>query len=420
MPLLNSHLQTVAASYSLLSGAIGLLLAVLSVSYTSAFASSLPPVSGDSHAETVPLIWVKATVKSGDTLYSIANKHNIKVGELHRILNSGKPAERLSRIKPGDEVRFAFSLDNSVQRVVARIDEEAILLIKRYGKIFSASTVDQPLERRIQHATGTVTHSLFHAGREAGISDAIVMSMADLFGWDIDFTLDVRTGDRFGVVYETLYRDGEYLRDGDILAAEYINRSDAYRAARYTNPLGNSDYFSPDGKTLRKAFLRSPVDFARVSSGFNLKRNHPILHSIRAHKGVDYAAAIGTPVRTTGDGKVIYRGRKGHYGRTIVLQHGSRYSTLYAHLSKYAGRVRVGSYVTQGQIIGYIGRSGLVTGAHLHYEFRADGVHHNPFKFKFPGVAPIPKQYRKDFIDKTTSLFARLDQLSGNYLVLSE
>ncbi len=366
------------------------------------------------------LNWVTTTVKSGDTLYAIAEKHNISINELYRIIHSSKPAKQLTRIKPGDQIQFAFSADNTIQQISKLIDEETRLLIQRTGEGFSTNAISEPLERRVQHASGIVTHSLFGAAREAGISESTVMSLAGLFGWDIDFSLDVRSGDRFSVVYESLYRDGEYLRDGDILVAEYINSGTPYRAARYTDPKGHSDYYSPDGKTLRKAFLRSPVDFARVSSGFSLKRKHPILHTIRAHRGVDYAAKRGTPIRSTGDGKVVHRGRKGGYGRTIVIKHGSRYSTLYAHLSKYAGKARVGKRVTQGQIIGYIGSSGLATGPHLHYEFRADGVHRNPLKFKFPGAAPVAKKYRQDFDLKTAPLFAKLDKLTRSQLALSE
>ncbi|MEM7294081.1 MAG: peptidoglycan DD-metalloendopeptidase family protein [Pseudomonadota bacterium] len=343
--------------------------------------------SGATTSET-DLTWVTAVVKSGDTLSAIADRHKIGPSELHRIVNSGKDAKKLARLRPGDEIEFAFDGENSVQRISKRIDEETRLLVERTVDGFSASTVSEPLERRVQYASGIINHSLFGAANEAGISSGIIMELAGLFGWDVDFGLDVRTGDQFSVVYETLYRNGDFVRDGKIIAAEFINRGERYRALRYTNPEGATDYYSPDGATLRKAFLRSPVDFARISSGFNLKRKHPILHTIRAHKGVDYAAKTGTPIRSTGDGKVVHRGSKGGYGRTIIIQHGSRYSTLYAHMSKYASKAKLGSRVKQGQIIGYIGSSGLATGPHLHYEFRADGVHRNPLSFKFPRCCP--------------------------------
>ncbi len=364
--------------------------------------------------------WVTSTVKSGDTLSAIADKYNIGAGDLHLIVNAGKPAKRLARIKPGDKIHFAFDAGDKVQQIMTRVDEETRLLIQRTDTGFSASTIIEPLQRRTQYASGTVTHSLFSAVGAAGVSQSTIMKFAGLFGWDIDFSLDVRDGDRFSIVYESLYRDGEYVRDGGIVAAEYINRGTSYRAVRYTDPDDNTDHYSADGKTLRKAFLRSPIGFARVSSGFNLKRKHPVLHTIRAHKGVDYAAKKGTPIRATGDGKVVLRGRKGGYGRTIVLKHGSRYSTLYAHMSRYAGNMRPGSRVKQGQIIGYVGRSGMTTGAHLHYEFRADGVHRNPLRFRFPGVAPVAENYRDDFAAQTAPLFGQLDLLGSNQVALGE
>ena len=364
------------------------------------------------------LNWVTSVVKAGDTLSAIADKHNIAPSELHRIVNSGSTARKIARLHPGDEIKFGFGADNTVQLVSKQLDEETRLLIRRTDDGFAASTISDPLQRRLRYASGTIEHSLFGAANEAGISSSIIMEMAGLFGWDIDFSLDVRTGDQFSVVYESLFRDEQYVRDGRIIAAEFVNNGEKYRALFYTDPDGRSDYYTPAGQSMRKAFLRSPVDFARVSSGFSLKRKHPILHTIRAHKGVDYAAKTGTPIRSTGDGKVIHRGRKGGYGRTIVIQHGSRYSTLYAHMSKYASKARVGKRVKQGQIIGYVGKSGLASGPHLHYEFRADGVHRNPLRFKFPGVSPVATQHRADFQNKTAELTAQLDVLGRSRLAL--
>lgn len=417
MPSSNSYLHTVvqAIESRLFSTLKYLLFVVFSTLSVDTLANTT-----ENAISTTPLNWATTTVKSGDTLYAIAERHNISANELHRIIHSSESAKQLTRIKPGDQIQFAFAANNDVQMISKQIDEETRLLIQQTEQGFTSNQINEPLERRIQRASGTITHSLFGAAKEAGISEVTVMNLASLFGWDIDFSLDVRSGDKFRVVYESLYKNGEYLRDGNILVAEYINRGTSYRAVRYTDPENRSDYYSPDGKTLRKAFLRSPVDFARVSSGFSLKRKHPILHTIRAHKGVDYAAKTGTPVRTTGDGKVVHRGRKGGYGRAIIIQHGTCYSTLYAHLSKYSNKARLGKRVTQGQIIGYVGSSGLATGPHLHYEFRADGVHRNPLRFKFPGVAPVPKKYSKDFDEKTTPLLTQLDRINDSQLALSE
>ena len=238
------------------------------------------------------------------------------------------------------------------------------------------------------------------------------MEMAEIFGWDIDFSLDIRAGDEFLVLYEELYENGDKVGDGNILAAEFINQKKSYRAVRYENPNGRVAYFAPDGLSMRKAFLRSPVKFGRVSSRFNLKRLHPVLHKIRAHRGVDYAAPRGTPIRASGDGKVIFVGRKGGYGRTVMLRHGSTYTTLYAHMNGYAKGVRSGRRVNQGQVIGYIGSSGLATGPHLHYEFRVRGVHRNPLTVKLPQAAPVPREHKHDFIEKTRSFVTQLDVIA--------
>ena len=246
------------------------------------------------------------------------------------------------------------------------------------------------------------------------------MELAGIFGWDVDFALDIRKGDNFTVVYEEMYRNGEKIKDGNILTAEFINHGKTYQAVRYTNPENNrTEYFTPDGKSMRKTFLRSPVNFARISSGFTTSRYHPVLHKFRSHKGVDYAAKRGTAIRASGDGKIVHRGRKGGYGRTIIIQHGSKYSTLYAHLNSYKSKLRVGSKVKQGQTIGYLGSSGLATGPHLHYEFRVNGVHRNPLTVKLPTAKPVPKRYLADFELKTTPMLAQLELFTRTQVALN-
>ena len=245
------------------------------------------------------------------------------------------------------------------------------------------------------------------------------MELAGIFGWDIDFALDIRQGDSFAVIYEEVFLDGEKVRDGDIIAATFSNRGESYQAIRYTDASNHTDYYSPDGHSMRKAFLRTPVEFSRISSRFSLGRKHPILNTIRAHKGVDYAAPRGTPIKATGDGKVIYRGVKGGYGNVVIIQHGSSYSTLYGHMSRFARGVHSGSHVKQGQIIGYVGSSGLATGPHLHYEFRINGVHRNPLTVKLPDAQPLPKQYMADFQMHANQLVASLDLLSKTNVALA-
>ena len=251
------------------------------------------------------------------------------------------------------------------------------------------------------------------AAQNAGVSQNIIMELANIFGWDIDFALDIRKGDSFTLLYEELFRDGEKISDGNILAAEFINDDQAYRAVRYTNPQTNqSEYFTPDGKSMRKAFLRTPVNFTRISSRFTVSRYHPVLHKVRSHKGVDYAAKSGTPIQSAGDGKVIFKGKKGGYGNVLIVQHGSKYTTLYAHLKSFNKKLKVGSKVRQGQTIAYVGSTGLATGPHLHYEFRVNGTHRNPLTVKLPASSPVPERYMADFELSTTPLFAQLDLLA--------
>jgi murein DD-endopeptidase MepM/ murein hydrolase activator NlpD len=293
------------------------------------------------------------------------------------------------------------------------IDPTHSLRVWQNGDGFKSSLIERPVEHRIAHTSGVINSSLFEAAQQAGMSDRMTMELAGIFGWDIDFALDIRDGDRFSVIYDDLYVDGKQLRHGDILAAEFVNNGTTYRALRFTDASGHSDYYSPDGKSMRKAFLRTPVEFSRISSYFSTARYHPILNRIRAHKGVDYAAPIGTPVKATGDGKVVFVGRRGGYGNAIELQHGARYSTLYGHLSRFARGLHRGDHVHQGQIIGFVGMTGLATGPHLHYEFRINGVHRNPLKVKFPDAAPIPAKYKQDFMTASRRFLAQLEAIDG-------
>jgi len=240
------------------------------------------------------------------------------------------------------------------------------------------------------------------------------MNLVDIYQWDIDFSSDIRKGDTFKVIYEKLYRNNEAIGDGDILAVEFVNSGKTIKAIRSTDPSGRTSYYTPKGRSMRKAFLRNPIDIVRITSHFDPKRKHPVLHTLRAHKGTDYGAPIGTPIRSSGDGKVIFAGKKGAYGNTIILKHGEKYTTLYAHMSKFAKEMKPGKRVHQGQIIGYVGKTGRVTGAHLHYEFRIHGHHKNPQKVKLPGAKPLAKKYRNDFKQKSKSYIAMLEGTQVN------
>ncbi len=275
------------------------------------------------------------------------------------------------------------------------------------------------METRLAYASGTIDSSLFAAGQKAGLSDTVVMQLAAIFGWDVDFALDIRHGDSFTVLYEQQYLDGEKLADGNIIAAEFINQGTAYNAIRFTDPSGNGGYYTPAGLSMRKAFLRSPVDFYRISSRFQRERLNPVLHIRRPHLGVDYAAPTGTPIKAAGDGKIIFRGRKGGYGNVIIIQHTGVYRTLYGHMSRFRGGLSVGSHVRQGQVIGYVGMTGLATGPHLHYEFLVNGTHRNPLTVKLPNASPIAAKYRAAFEAQAKTLMARLDTVKRTTLALN-
>jgi murein DD-endopeptidase MepM/ murein hydrolase activator NlpD len=368
-----------------------------------------PPAAG---TEESAGSWHTVTVKSGDSLAGIFARLDIPPVQLHELLEQGGAAGNLKRIYPGQTLRLMTSKDEGLLKLSYQIDQLSSLEISRDGKDFDISTTHLTPERREITTSGVIDSSLFVAAQKAGLADKMTMELAGIFAWDVDFALDIRKGDRFTVLYDELYLDGEDIGGGNILAAEFVNQGKHYQAIRYTDVSGKTDYYSPDGKSMRKTFLRTPVEFSRISSRFSLGRKHPILNRIRAHKGVDYAAAYGTPIKATGNGKIVHRGKKGGYGNTIIIQHGSQYSTLYAHMSKYRGGLKVGSKVTQGETIGYIGSSGLATGPHLHYEFLVNGAHRDPLKVKLPGADPLNKKYLDDFHAKAESLLAQMELIS--------
>ena len=361
-------------------------------------------------------------MKSGDSLARLFQRAGLGASQLDELMKSGDAVKKLRRIYPKDHIELASDKAGKLLALRYDLDTFSYLQVERKDGYLKAKINKHAIEKRTAHASGVIQSSLFLAAQKAGISQNLIMELAGIFGWDIDFALDIRKGDRFTVLYEELYRDGEKVKDGNILAAEFTNQGRTYRAVRYTNPETNrAEYYTPNGKSMRKAFLRTPVNFSRISSRFTLNRYHPILHKFRSHKGVDYAAKRGTPVYAAGDGKVIFKGRKGGYGRVIILQHGSKYTTLYAHLNSFNRKIRLGGKVKQGQTIAYVGSSGLATGPHLHYEFRVNGVHRNPLTVKLPESKPVPKRFLADFRNHTSAVLAQLDSLSrSQQLALAE
>lgn len=352
--------------------------------------------------------WRKVVVKSGDTISTIFKRQGFH-DQYVELFKNKTIAKQLRRIHPGQAIHLGLGNRGLEELKMQPNQSEQLHIVRNDDGDFEATLTPLDFEKRIQLASGQITHSLFLAGRDAGLSGKMIMQMASILGWDIDFSLDVRRGDRFNVIYEQRYRDEKPIGDAEILAAEYVNRGKVYRAYRHSLQNGETDYFTEDGRSVRKAFLRSPVNFARISSHFNLQRRHPILNRIRAHKGVDYAARSGTPIMAAGDGKIIFRGRKGGYGNTVIIQHGSAYSTLYGHMSRFKSGQRTGSRVRQGDIVGYVGSSGLATGPHLHYEFRINGVHRNPVTVELPKAEPLPKEELAAFKTSIQPLQARMD-----------
>ena len=351
-----------------------------------------------------------APVLSGDNLAKIFDRQGLDPGDLQRVLDSGPEGRSLYSIRPGHEFDFSTDADGNLQHLIYRPDRLKRLSFRRNGDRFEAQETVRAPETFNAYRSGRIQvgKSLFLACKDVGLSDAFATKLADIFKWDIDFILDVRPGDEFHVLYEELRIDGEYLGEGDILAAEFVARGRTHAAVRYVGADGVAGFYAPDGSAMRKAFLRAPLDFTRVSSRFNLNRVHPLWKSSMPHRGIDYAAPTGTAVKAAGAGKVAVRGRTGPNGNYVVLQHGARYQTKYLHLSRIASALKVGQAVAQGQVIGYVGATGWATGPHLHYEFLVDGVHKNPSTVELPTADPVHVADRQTFHAATTPLLADL------------
>jgi murein DD-endopeptidase MepM/ murein hydrolase activator NlpD len=358
------------------------------------------------------------TVKSGDSLDRMFRRNDLSIADLAAMLDLPTVADYLARISPGDR----FEIIRQGPRVLSlsrEVSESQRLWIKQDGEGYVAELIDLETEIRTAGAHGVIDATLWDAATDAGLDWPVIKAITDTFEWDIDFALEVRTGDSFTVVYEEIWRDGVKLSNGEIVAAEFVNRGDIYRAARYIDATGNADWFTPDGMNVKRPFLRNPIEFTRVSSNFNPNRRHPILNTIRAHRGVDLAAATGTPVRAAGDGKIIAASANGSYGNRVEIQHGGGITTLYAHLNGY-GKFRVGDRVKQGDEIGFVGMTGGATGPHLHYEYRLNGVHRNPRTVELPDAEPIDRNYLDDFRGKSASLWRQLDLYQGTLLARND
>ena len=352
---------------------------------------------------------INLIVRSGDTMDLIFRKNKLDLGHLAEIIKLPEIGKHIRKLHPGDKFKIQHNQGKLIS-LYHELDLTSAILVSKIESGFKTEIVEQPIELRRQLGYGRIETSLFESAAQAGMSDKLIMNLAGIFGWDIDFVFDIREGDDYYILFEQIYQDDKYRTDGEIIATEFNNNGRTFQAVRYIDKNGLSGYFTPEGHSIRKTFIRAPVDFTRISSSFNLRRKHPILNKIRAHRGVDYAAPHGTPIKAAGDGKVIFHGSKNGYGNALILQHGGNITTLYGHMSKFANSTRIGKGVKQGQTIGYVGSTGLATAAHLHYEYRLNGVHRNPRTVRLPQTAPIREEYREDFLTTATPILEELDR----------
>ena len=360
----------------------------------------------------LPLKWESFNVERGQSLSLIFSKAGIKYSQLIEILNGEGEASDLGKIYEGETIKFGWDDEGIISKIELERGGLESLLVEKTEDGYSGRTIVYEPDIKQRFIEGKIERSLSHTGSKSGLTNKTIMDLSSIFAWDIDFARDIQKGDEFHIVYEELYRNGKKVGVGDVLSAKFVNKGVSHEAVLYTDSEGSSNYFTPDGESLRKAFLRSPVRFSRISSHFNLQRRHPVLHTIRAHKGTDYAASPGTPIIASGDGKVIRASPYGGYGNTVVIQHGGKTTTLYAHMKNFASGIYSGKRVKQGDVIGYVGSTGMVTGPHLHYEFRVNGQPKDPLNVKLANADPISKSDYTNFKLQTQPLMLALDTKS--------
>lgn len=362
-------------------------------------------LSSDVEAEP-RLSWQTAKVRSGDSLAKIFKRFGFSAKTTHQVAKAkGQDSKLLKKLDVGDTLRIGSNDNNQLVSLEYPLSKTQTLFVDLTDNGYQSYKETKTVETRETIAHGVIKSNFWSAGIEAGLNDGQIINLANIFGWDIDFALDIRKGDSFHVVYENRYIDGEYIGTGKILAAEFINQDDPFQAIRFKD----GEYYTPDGKSMRKAFLRAPVNFKYISSNFKPRRFHPIQKRWKAHRGTDYRANKGTPVVAAGNGKVTHSTYNKYNGNYVFIQHGNGIVTKYLHFSKRA--VKKGQRVKQGQVIGYVGSTGMSQAPHLHYEFLLNGVHRNPRTVKLPDAQPIAKKYKAEF-----ALLAekRLDELSGS------
>jgi len=339
---------------------------------------------------------INGTMKKGETFFEVFKKYKLDFAELFKIREAAADVHRLRKVQPGQQYKISVDADNRVNSLAYWIDDDGILEVSRKDEGFTAQKVSIEYEKRIEHIGGVIKDNLISSVGEGREKLLLALQLSDIFAWDVDFTSDLREHDTFKIVVEGLYLDGEFKKFGNILSAEFNNNDKAYKAYRFTNN-GKTDYYEADGKSLRKAFLKAPLNFRRISSYYSGRRLHPILKIFRPHHGLDYAAPLWTPVSAIGDGKIVFAGYKAGYGKLVIIKHHNGYETYYGHLSKIAKNIRTGKNADQGQVIGNVGNSGLSTGPHLHFEIRIKNEAVNPLRVKLPRGESVPKKLMADF-----------------------
>lgn len=405
--------------------ATALLITLLSGFIMPAWASAMRPTAApvehallplalpkiDQISTSVPVVddWQAARVEPGQTLSDIFSDHGLSMTDLQRVMDAaGDGTAALQTIHPGEEFDFLVGNDGSLKGFRFDKDSATRATVRLDADQPTLTMQARAMEQRMHIAHAVIESSLFGAGAKAGLDEGMMVKLADVFKYDIDFIKDIRSGDSFTVIYDDIYRDGAYYQSGDILAAEFLNHGQRYTAYRFKKPDGSYDYYSEEGRPLRKSLLRTPVAFSRISSRFSLARRHPILGYTRAHKGVDYAAPTGTPIHAAGDGVIAYRGWEHGFGNFVLIKHNAKYSTAYGHMSRFEPGERVGTHVRQGQVIGFVGMTGLATGPHLHYEVRVFGTQENPLTITMPKPQPLPAILLARFEQQVQPMLARI------------
>ena len=360
--------------------------------------------------------WREERIARGDTLPGLLARMEVEPDDIQNFMAAARQTPALGRLIPGRTVLARVTSGGSLMLLRYMANDETLVNVERAGDGFRAEEQVIQAEMRPLMRSGTIQGSLFGATDAADVPDRIASAMAEAFSGDIDFHRDLRRGDQFSVVYEAFYVDGRLVRSGRLLAAEFVNQGKTYQAIYFQDPQGREGYYTADGQSLKRAFLKSPMPFDRISSGFTTRRFHPVLQPWRSHKGVDCEAPAGTPIRAVADGVVAISGKQGGYGNLVVVNHQRPYSTAYAHLSRYGKGIRAGVRVSQGQVIGYVGCTGLCSGPHLHYEFRVNGQQRNPLAMKLPTTQPLDSRYKSLFASQTQPLVARLELLRGTNL----